>query len=175
MTLQEAKTKAQYVVNLLEPLCLKIEICGSIRRKQPEVHDIDIVCIPIRDHIKDMFGNIIGTQASPEFIRAVNSMKKLKGEPSGRYTQRELDGVKVEISMGTPANFGCLQLIRTGNAEFSHLIMKRVLQCGLEQRDGYLYNEDKVIPIDDERKYFSTLNLPYVEPEHRNADAYRSM
>ena len=30
----------------LEPLCVKIEIAGSIRRFRPEVHDVDLVAIP---------------------------------------------------------------------------------------------------------------------------------
>lgn len=175
MTLDQARDKADYIVNALAPHCERIEVCGSIRRKKQEITDIDIVCIPCLDVEKDMFGVVINTFPTPEFVRTVNSWTKIKGEPTGRYTQRELDGVKVEISMGTPANFGCLQIIRTGDAEFSHMLMKRVLQCGLEQRDGYLYNEDKLIPISDERQYFQVLNLPYIEPEDRNAHAFRKV
>lgn len=175
MTLQEATRRAQDIVSDLEPMCERIMICGSIRRKRPECHDIDIVLVPKRDPVKDMFGVITGYEVYPEFVHCINRWKKLKGEPTGRYTQRLVDDVKVEISIGTPANFGCLQLIRTGNADFSHMIMKRVLKCGLEQRDGYLMDGDKQIPIGDERDYFNVLNLPYIEPENRDAHAFRKL
>lgn len=176
MTLRQATEQAEAIRSLLEPLCERIEICGSIRRKQPEVSDIDIVCIPMRDPVKDMFGNQTHMEVWPEFISIVNQWTKIKGEPTGRYTQRIVSGVKVELSMGSPANFGCLQIIRTGNSDFSHMLIKRVLKCGLEQRDGHLYNSDGImLPISDERQYFDVLNLPFVQPENRNADAFRNM
>ena len=45
MKLQEAKTIAQTVKKVLTPYCDRIEIAGSIRRRKPIVHDIDIVLI----------------------------------------------------------------------------------------------------------------------------------
>lgn len=175
MTLQDATTRAQDVFKDLEPMCERIMICGSIRRKRPECSDIDIVLVPKREPVKDMFGTIIGHDVYPEFIHCINRWKKLKGEPTGRYTQRLVDDVKVEISIGTPDNFGCLQLIRTGNSDFSHMIMKRVLKCGLEQKDGYLTDGQMIISMPDEKDYFDMLNLPYIEPENRDAHAFRKL
>lgn len=170
-----ARHLAESVVFQLAPMCDKIQICGGVRRHKPEPHDIDIVLIPRRDSEKDMFGTITGYHVTPEFIQCVNQWTKIKGEPYGKYTQRLLKGgIHLELSIATADNYGCLQLIRTGDSDFSHLIMKRVLKCGFEQRDGYLWDGDKKIPIPDEKDYFNILNLPYIEPKDRDANAFRT-
>jgi len=43
-----AQERAAYLRELLAPHCLRIEIAGSIRRKRPEVGDIEILYIPKR-------------------------------------------------------------------------------------------------------------------------------
>ena len=46
MKYEEALKIAEEVKALLAPHCLRIEIAGSIRRKKPEVKDIEIVAYP---------------------------------------------------------------------------------------------------------------------------------
>ena len=173
MTLDHAKHIAQGVVHKLMPVTEAIKICGSVRRKQPECSDIDVVVIPKRIGIKDLFGNTTGYGISREFIDVVNQWKKVKGDAFGKYTQRLVDGEKVEISIATPENFGNLVMIRSGPADFSHKMMLAVLKRGLEQRDGYLWKDDKIIPCYTEEDFFSVLNLPYIVPEFRNKDSYK--
>jgi DNA polymerase/3'-5' exonuclease PolX len=45
MELQQAQKIASQVIQTLKPFCERIEVAGSIRRKRPFVHDIDLVCI----------------------------------------------------------------------------------------------------------------------------------
>lgn len=175
MTFDEGKYIAQKVVAVLKPVTEQIKVCGSLRRLQKDVSDIDIVVIPKRTPIKDLFGNNSGYQVDPEFVKVVNAWEKIKGDPTGKYCQRLVDGAKVEISIANKENWGNLTLIRTGNSDFSHMIMKRVLKMGFEQRGGYLYDGDKVIPLYDEKDYFRVLNLPFIEPKDRNKDAFRKL
>ena len=42
-SLKIAQGAAQNFFKLLQPVCRQIEIAGSIRRRKPEVHDIDLV------------------------------------------------------------------------------------------------------------------------------------
>jgi len=46
MHYQKAVNIAADIKSRLLPFCDQIEIAGSIRRRRPMVHDIDIVCIP---------------------------------------------------------------------------------------------------------------------------------
>lgn len=175
MTLAVAQNKAKEIVETLTPVCERIAICGSIRRKAKEVTDIDLVVIPHRDKIKDMFGTVTALVPIPEFIAIVSKWPKIKGEPTGKYTQRLHEGIKLEISICSPDNWGNITLIRTGNADFSHMVMKRVLKCGFEQKDGFLYDNDKIIALPEEKDYFDILGLPYINPENRDKDAFRAI
>ena len=111
---------------------------------------------------------VTGHRRMEGFINTINAMEKLKGEPEGKYTQRLLNGVKVEIAMASPDNYGNLILIRTGSAEFTRMMMTKALKAGYNQRDGFLYKKDQLISIPDEMLYFKTIGVPYVQPENRN-------
>jgi DNA polymerase/3'-5' exonuclease PolX len=163
-----ARNLAERVVSQLTPYCEKIKICGSIRRHKAEVNDIDIVCLPKTEPVKDLFGMVTEHRRMNGFISAINAMEKVKGDPDGKYTQRLLEGVKVEIAMAHPDNYGNLVLIRTGNAAFSQWFMNEVLKRGYNQRDGFLYKRDQMISVPDEIVYFKTIGIPYVQPEKRN-------
>lgn len=173
MELSHARSIADTIIAKLAPFVERALITGSIRRKRSEVSDIDLVVIPRRDQVKDMFQQPTGWIVVPEFIAAVNQWPKVKGEPYGKMTSRIVNGHKVELYMANADNFGAITLIRTGDADFTHMIMKRVNQCGLEQRDGYLWKNGSQLSIPDEETYFRLLGLPYIEPEKRNADAFR--
>lgn len=175
MKLADAEYLAKAIISELSFYCDRIEVAGSVRRKQPVCTDIDIVCVPKREPILDMFNNVIGQEVSPAFIKTINQWTKVKGDPTGKYTQRIVDGQKIEISMCNPDNWGNIFLIRTGDSEFSHMLMKRCLKLGFQQRDGYLWDEAGAIPLFEEIEYFNTLNLPYVSPEKRNRNAFRRM
>ena len=47
MPYQEAMAYAITMVNILRPLCSRIEIAGSLRRQCPTVGDIELVLTPI--------------------------------------------------------------------------------------------------------------------------------
>lgn len=174
MDYAQARFIADSVVAKLMPVSERVLIAGSLRRKKSEIKDIDLVIIPRRDQEKNLFGEVISTPPCPEFIELVNSWTKIKGEPTGKYCQRLLkQNIKLEISIATPDNWGNIVLIRTGDFEFSHLWMKAVLKRGLEQKEGYLYNGDKIIPVHEEEDYFKILNLPFISPENRNINAFK--
>ena len=164
-----ARDLAEKVVFQLQPYVEKIIIAGSIRRRKPEVKDIDLVLIPKTEPIKDLFGMVTGHKRMDGFINTIKSWEVLKGSPEeGKYIQCMVQGMKVEIACASPLNYGNLVLIRTGNAEFSKMIMTEVLRRGFSQKDGFLYHKDEVINVPDEMTYFKTIGVPYVQPENRN-------
>jgi len=175
MELGEARYIAERVVHKLVPVCERVLIAGSIRRQRPDVHDIDICCIPKRKPIKDLFGTIIKHVPIQEFCDQIDSWEKLKGEATGKYTQRLFEGVKVEISICDASTYSIISLIRTGNSDFTHMLMTRALKCGFQQRDGHLWSNEGQIPIHSEEEYFRWLDLPYVPPQLRDANAFRKV
>lgn len=154
MKLEEAQKIAEKYKNLLKPFCERIEIAGSIRRKKPEVKDIEIVAIP---------KNVIG------FSQVVNQWEKVKGEPSGKYTQRILpERITLDLFMATPRNWGLIFAMRTGSADFSH----NILACGwvkngYKSEKGMLKRMGHEIEVREEIDLFKIIHLAYIEPELR--------
>ena len=160
MEYQKAKAIAEKYLNQLKPYCSRIEIAGSIRREKPEVKDIEIVAI-----INPLWENL--------FYRKVNEWEKVKGEPTGKYTQRILpEGIKLDLFMPNERNWGNIFLIRTGNWQFSKQIMNRILRMGLKQKDGYLWNDEEMLDCPEEENIFNILKMDFINPRERNKEIY---
>ena len=155
MNKEEARRIALKYLNILKPYCTRIEIAGSIRREKPEVKDIEIVAIP---------GNI------ESFAREVNKLQKVKGEPTGKYTQRILpEGISLDLFIANEKNWGLIFAIRTGSVDFSH----KTLACGwvkkgYHSKDGKLIDKQgREIVLREERDLFDLIGIPFVKPELR--------
>ena len=157
MELQRARGIAEKYVAILKPLCDRIEIAGSIRRRKPIVKDIEIVCIP---RGKEMY----------RFVETVNKWYKLKGEPTGKYTRRLLwEGIELDLFIANRDNWGLIFAIRTGNAKFSHEVLAIGWnKKGFESKNGILLKSDGTRTlIREEKDLFDLIGIPYVVPEMR--------
>ena len=154
MKIDEAKKIAKKYLNLLKPYCWRIEIAGSIRREKSEVKDIEIVAIPL-----DLVG----------FSTEVNELEKVKGNPTGKYTQRILpEGIKLDLFMANIRNWGLIFAIRTGSARYSH----EILACGWVKRgyksiNGMLTKNGREIEVREEKDLFNLIGVAYVQPNQR--------
>lgn len=174
MTLEHATMLAEELCAALIPFTERCIIAGSIRRKKELPKDIEIVCIPRSEPLKDMFGAETGRERDPGFLKFVGSLERIKGDPSGKYTQRIYKGQTVDLFMVTEETWIPLLVIRTGDADFTRKLMTRALKLGLEQKDGQLFGDRGPIAMTEERQYFDVLNLPYIEPELRDEMAFRT-
>lgn len=167
----EALQIAEKYKNKLKPYCERIEIAGSIRRKKSEVGDIEIVCIP--KTVKQPHGLFENKRVRVMgFITTVNQWEKIKGDPvGGRYTQRLLpEGIKLDIFMVRPENWGLIFAMRIGSEEFSHKVLANGwVRSGYHSKGGMLRDKfGKEKPIYEERELFELINIPYIEPEKRS-------
>lgn len=161
MKLEKAHAIANKVKAELEPHCERIEIAGSIRRKKPEVGDIEIVAIPKPYNI-GLFESGIAT--------VVNQWKKVKGELPCKYTQRILPhGIKLDLFFAQPNNWGLIYALRTGSANYSHQVLaSEWVSQGYRSEGGLLYYNGSNIILKEEEDLFKLLKLKYMEPEFRN-------
>lgn len=143
------------------PHCDRIEIAGSIRRKRPNVKDIEIVAIP-RPYDTGLFESGIAT--------IINRWPAVKGKLPCKYTQRLLpEGIALDIFFAEPGNWGYILAIRTGSADYSHFLATRWSQRGYQGRNGILYMADQQTPVHlyEEQDVFDLVGLPYCQPEKR--------
>ncbi len=140
MPLEEAKKIAVAICYKLQPFCEKINIAGSVRRQKPLVKDIEIICVPKAEVLKDMFGWDEGIIRSIEFSNVVKSVlgKIIKGNTDGKYMQIELpEGVNLDLFIPDDFDYYRQYAIRTGSADYSAKVIasgwRKVGWCGSDK------------------------------------------
>ena len=164
MELEKAKAIADDVVEKLKPFCSKIEIAGSIRRRRPNVHDIDLVCIPSNQG---------------QFLAVLQGLGRIKvgGGQIIRVGMGFTKGIDLDIYVATPETWATLLLIRTGSAAHNIRLCSRAKNMGMvlhANGTGLFLLEaqgcegvEVLMANESEEQIFAALGLPYEEPERR--------
>ena len=128
--------------------------------------DIEIVAQPLQEPA-DLFGNT--TVAHQGFCAVVNQWPKVKGQPTGKNTQRRLpEGIMLDLFIADADNWGLTLVVRTGSADFSHHVLASGwVKAGYTSLNGHLYRRGERIPVREEADLFTLLQLPWVEPRDR--------
>ena len=154
MELERAQKVANEVVKRLNPYCQKIEVAGSIRRRKPQVRDIDLVLIP-----KDPW----------DFHGELMKLGQLK--MSGKKILRVMVGsVQVDIYVADEATWATLLLIRTGSTLNNIRLCSRAKDMGWHlaaSGDGLFNEKGERIAGDSEISIYNALGLPFQRPEER--------
>ena len=160
MNLSQALDIATRTRDLLAPHCDRIEIAGSIRRRKPDVGDIEIVAIP-KPYDTGLFSSGIAT--------IVNRWPKVRGELPCRYTQRTLpDGIALDLFFATADNWGLIYAIRTGSADYSHHVLASGWSSrGYKSIDGMITRDGRPYPMPEETDLFNIAGVPWTPPEAR--------
>ena len=157
MLLQDAERIAAGIIEKIKPFCEKVEVAGSVRRKRPEIRDLDIVLIP-----KPFSWNLIIHRLSyHDPTRLIRQGPKLA-------TINLPAGISVDLYVATPETWGVLLLIRTGS------ISHNIKLCNLARSKGMMLSaargviqDGKVIASRTEAEIFAALGLPFTEAQDR--------
>ena len=152
--LERAQRIANAVIKRLSPYCSRIEVAGSVRRKKPQVHDIDFVLIP----------------SDPWKLHS-EILKLGQVRMSGSKVTRVMAGsVQLDLYFADEKTWATLLLIRTGSAENNRRLCSRAKEMGwrLHAAGSGLFNERvERIAGDTEESIYGALGLPYQRPEER--------
>jgi len=161
MRLEEALTIAEKVKESLSPYCEKLEIAGSIRRRKPVVHDIDIVLIE-----KPQAALILSS-----LIASIGRMD-LNGDKLKRLWYGDnLPAISIDIYIATPATWATLLLIRTGSKENNIRLATIAKRKGWHLKasgDGLFDDKGHRIAGETEQSIYEALGIPYQEPQDRD-------
>lgn len=153
--LPEADALAAEVLELLRPATERIAIGGSIRRRRPDVGDIEIVAIPRVELFEDadLFGLTMGRTANLLDERCRDLLldgtfhgrldKNGRAAIGSKYKRLLFRDFALDVFVGTAANWGVLLAIRTGPASFAHAFVTNV---GQMTRPAYAGAEHKPRP-----------------------------
>jgi DNA polymerase (family 10) len=168
LPLKRAEAYAEKIVDELAPFCSSIEIAGSIRRKRPEVHDIDIVCIP-----RDVPG--LKRRA------LLNAHELCCGEQVLRV--ETVVGIQVDIYFAhaekpdlfrpIPSNWGTLMVCRTGSAQHNIMLCQQAAKLGMkwDPHHGVFDQNGEWIAGVSEKDVFGALRVGWLAPEKREVGA----
>ena len=137
--LEVAQKIAVDICYKLQPFCEKINIAGSVRRKKPEVKDIEIVCVPKQETQYDMFGTPFTSGRSTGFRDSVLALGEIiKGGTNGKYIQIKLpQGINLDLFIPDDFDYYRQYAIRTGSADYAAKIIatgwKKKGWCGSDK------------------------------------------
>lgn len=164
MKLEEVERLASWIVRSIDHFCdpEHVVVVGSIRRKCPEVHDIDIVLIP-QAWTWSTIIHKLKTNWLAEVVEAGQELARLK-VPAGATSEP----VQVDIYRARPETWGVLLLIRTGSVGHNIKLCSRArsMSMMLSAKDG-LIKDGKVVASRTEEEIFKALGMDFVEPEER--------
>lgn len=170
MELEKAKAIAEKIKAILEPVCERIVIAGSIRRRKPEVGDIELLCIPKYVAGVDQLDKEIGAlfmQRILGFRR--NKLGRAVYGPKNKLLRHVESGIGVDIFSTTKECWPVALVIRTGPKESNMAIAIAAQRKGWRLRPyGSGFDTwDGVVRCHSEREVFEAVGLPYQRPEER--------
>lgn len=204
MNYADATVLADKFLALVNPVCVRAEVVGSWKRKKQEnIHDLEILLIQKGGYPLAEFGrpkNIYKTHldkllADLEYDGLVRQASDKKD--GDKLKKRAIVGGDnlnefcIEFYIVTTATWGLQNLIRTGNAWFSHRCVtnKNVMAWNREtgaKMPGFLPNEyryvkgkdlesgescikrgDEIIPLPEESDVFNLIFSKWIEPKDR--------
>jgi DNA polymerase/3'-5' exonuclease PolX len=175
LNLAEAAQVAAKIMNDLEPYCSSQAVAGSIRREEPEVHDIDLLVLANPSTETDLLGELVKESALEiawPFLMDYWSALPISAGPKEKKFLLP-DDIKVEVRISTPATWAVELAIWTGPETFSHNAVTHKSQGGYlpsncDIKNGWLvYRGETLIPMRHERDFLEFLGLGWVEPKDR--------
>lgn len=177
---------AAKLLKIFEPACERIEIAGSLRRRKPEVGDLEFVAIPryISGGQIDLFGNSERVSLLDRRVQKAVSLSLLEviknGEKYKQFIHKRPTGelVGIDLFITTVEQWGYIFALRTGSAEFNAKWNTQRNKGGLlpsqfRFEGGWLMCGDEKIPTPDEKEFFALIEIPWIEPSQRSAEALR--
>lgn len=142
---------AEKIVSELKPFCKKIELAGSIRRKEKFHKDIDIILIP-----KD----------KKKIIELMNRKGKfIQGGEKKIYFK--VQGIKVEFYFTTPQSWGAT-LLAYSSKKGSAIGLRIVARLkGFHLNQYGLFRDGKMIAGKTEEEIYHALGRKFKSPEER--------
>ena len=182
ITLAVAKLEAEALCQAVRDVCERIEIAGSIRRKKPFVHDIDIVAIPRFElsNSNTLFADPERINLLDQKLAELTSLGRFSTIAGGKKIYRlksTAAAIPVDLYVAEPKTWATLLLIRTGSREHNIYLCSLARRLGMQLKaDGSgLYREGKIIASNSEEEIFRALGLDSIPPENRErASTHRS-
>jgi len=164
--LQKASKMADRIVELLAPMCDRIDVAGSIRRLRQTVNDIDLVVLPSPGRRRDIRARCLASR--PLVITDGDEILSFQLH----------NGLQIDVFFATheckelystnPCTWGTRLLCRTGSKQFNIWLATKAQDAGMHWNPQHgLYSGTQCVAAAEEADIFTALKLDYINPEDR--------
>ncbi|MDP2313052.1 MAG: DNA polymerase/3'-5' exonuclease PolX [Pseudomonadota bacterium] len=158
--LTQAYPHAEALVRQLRklPEVLRIEACGTIRRRRDTVGDIDLLVATRQEH---------AVAVAERFVH-LPEVRDVVAHGETKCTVHLKDGIQVDLRIVPPESWGAALHYFTGSKEHNIAIRGLAVRRGLKINEYGIFGEDdQRLGGEEEREIFAAVGLPYIEPELR--------
>jgi len=185
--LERGKQIGAEIIAALSSACVRATIAGSVRRKKKNVKDLEVVYIAQTEaHIVDLFGNTKEYSLTDQLIEKLikeefwirDRETKRWGPKYKRLIFKGEEQAVIELFRAERANWGLILALRTGPAEFNHILVSHrrgAMPGNMVMHRGWLWREGQRLETPTEDIFFAEVGLPYWKPENRNAARLRKL
>jgi DNA polymerase (family 10) len=166
MELEKASAIAEDLKRLLEPVCQKIVVAGSIRRTKRQVGDIELLVIPGANYLDRLLHELM---MKGILAMRLNKRGSYTYGPKNKFLVHVPGGIGVDIFSTDEQCWWVSLAIRTGPKESNMAIAKAAMAKGWRLRgygSGFSTPQGDVV-CRSERDVFELVGLPYLPPEQR--------
>lgn len=171
MELEKARAIAEELKELLAPACEQIEIAGSIRRRKPDVGDIELLCIPRFEVGVNLLDREVGWYLQKQlFDYRRNKRGSIAYGPKNKLLLHKPSGIGVDIFSTTEECWPVALVMRTGGKSTNMGIASRAIERGMRFHAygrGFTRGDGSELICRSEQDVFRAVGLPYLEPWER--------
>ena len=166
MKLEKARAIANELKDLLRPACNRIEIAGSIRRRKPEVGDIELLVIPRANYLDRLLHDLMMKDV---LAMRLNKRGSRTYGPKNKLMVHLPSGIGVDIFSTDEECWWVSLVVRTGGKITNQRIAVAAIRKGwrLQAYGRGFSTPDGDVVCKSERDVFELVNLRYREPRER--------
>jgi DNA polymerase (family 10) len=163
----QAYPVAKAVLEVITPLVLKAELCGSMRRRKPTIKDLDVVaCINAKSEFASAFGTITTALKSTNLLTDIINLGDVKAALRiAKYGAR----MNCDIWLVEPSYWGSALCYATGSKEHNTKLRALGVSKGFKINEYGIFdrNTGDWLGGENETDLYDLLGIDYVEPENR--------
>jgi DNA polymerase (family 10) len=135
---------------------IQAEVTGSVRRFSETIGDLDLIAAAEPSH----FGDIMA-----RFVTSADGKSLEHGD--GSVTFLRDTGIKVQLIVCTPAQFGWAWVQTTGSHQHLEKLLSRAADREIDVDGFHVMKDESPISVPDEKAAYQLFDLPWIPPELR--------
>jgi DNA polymerase/3'-5' exonuclease PolX len=189
--LEDARAAAEDLRALLAPACDRIEIAGSVRRRRPVVHDIELVAIPRVidravegllftrlhpvDMLKERVDDLLSSDLAPLAARKVENHRRdgsldVQEKLGSAFKALTWHDIPVDLFITDAERWGCIFALRTGPGDWNARLVTDCRKVNRSVAGGRVLHLGKPVPTPEEADFFRELGQPWIDPWERRVE-----